>query len=106
MKNNIENYTYESLLKLFKGRQNYYCFDYPQWCCYIAEKRYSKMVELGNYYGWSCCFLGIKRMEFDADFTIYAIDLHDTPLVEESKSSGYYSDPIMRKRQFSIFKKM
>ncbi len=49
---NTNDFSYEKLLELFHGRQQYYCFDYPQWCCYIAKKGFKEMVELGNYYGW------------------------------------------------------
>jgi len=104
--NSVNNvYSYEDLLKLFYGRQEYYCFDYPKWCCFIAKKGFKDMVELGNYYGWSCSFLGIQRRKLDDNFTIHAIDLHDKDLREESKKNGYYSSPILRKRQFSIFQK-
>jgi predicted O-methyltransferase YrrM len=99
----VKEITYEQLKKEFYGNQYDFCFDYPNWYRYIASKKYKIMVELGNYYGWSCCFLAKERLQYSSDFSIYAIDLHDHLLVEESLNAGYSNLEFVRKRQFRIF---
>lgn len=94
---------YKELCKQFIGYQYEFCFDYPEFYRYIASLKFTDMVELGNYYGWSCCFLCNERMKYDHNFKLYAVDLHDMPLVEESQGIGYAELDFMRKRQFKIF---
>lgn len=95
---------YEELSKQFLGGQYEFCFDYPGFYKFIASKKFEKMVELGNYYGWSSCFLCKERMKYGGDFTLFAVDLHDMPLVSESRGTGYAEVDFMRKRQFNFFK--
>lgn len=95
---------YEELSKQFVGGQYEFCFDYPGFYKYIASQKFNKMVELGNYYGWSACFLCNERKAYDDNFIVYAVDLHDMPLVEESLGTGYAEADFMRKRQFRLFR--
>lgn len=94
---------YKELSKQFVGGQYEFCFDYPGFYQYIASKKFNKMVELGNYYGWSSCFLCNERKTYDDNFIVYAVDLHDMPLVKESLGTGYAEIDFMRKRQFRLF---
>lgn len=94
---------YKELSKQFIGGQYEFCFDYPEFYKYIASKQFTTMVELGNYYGWSCCFLCNERKIYNEDFIVYAIDLHDMPLVKESLGTGYAEVDFMRQRQYRIF---
>lgn len=99
----IEKIGYEELSKQFAGGQHEFCFDYPGFYKFIASLQFTTMAELGNYYGWSSCFLCNERKRYNQNFILYAVDLHDMPLVKESLGIGYAEVEFMRKRQYRIF---